>query len=313
MQVYKSIDHIPYEKNSHLTMGAFDGIHAGHRNIIAELVRRSEKKNHRSVLVTFYPHPQSIVQKNKSPIDLLTPLDEKVAILEGLGLDAVLVIPFTEGLVKMEPEVFIRDMLIQSVGVCEFIVGYNHVFGRAHKGNAEVIVALGKRYHFSVEVIKAVSINGDMVSSTKIRQMLHQGDIIKANQYLGRNYRLEGIVKKGNHIGQKIGFPTANIEVVGERKLIPKNGVYAVRVTVEGKQFFGMTNIGYRPTVDGKHQEIEVHIHHFAGNLYHQKIEIEFVQHIRDEKQFDSIDTLISQIELDRISSMEMLSKNLRR
>lgn len=313
MQIYRSIDHIPYEKNTHLTIGTFDGIHVGHQHIIEELVRRAQKEKHRSVLVTFYPHPQSIIQKNKSVINLLTPLDEKLIILQEFGLDAVLVIPFTDALVKMEPEMFIHDILVQGIGVCDFIVGYNHVFGRAHRGNAELIAVLGKHYHFAIEVVKPVHINGDLISSTKIRQMLCQGHIIKANQYLGRNYRLIGIVKKGNHVGQKIGFPTANIKVVGEHKLIPKNGVYAVRVNFKGKQFSGMANIGFRPTVDGKHQEVEVHIHHFSGNLYRQKIEVEFVQRIRDEKQFDSIDTLISQIELDRISSIEMLSKNMRR
>ncbi len=294
-------------------MGTFDGIHLGHQKIIEELVRKSREKKGRSVLVTFHPHPQSIIHRKTHSVGLLTPLDEKLAILKKLNLNVVLIIPFTDELVNMEPETFIDNMLVQSIGVCEFVLGYNHVFGHGQRGNVKLISELGKRLHFTVEVVGPVSINGDIISSTKIRQMLHQGDIIEANQYLGWNYRLEGIVKKGNHVGQKLGFPTANIEVVGEQKLLPKNGVYAVLVDIEGKQFSGMANIGFRPTVDGKHQEIEVHIHHFSGDLYYQHIGIEFIQRIRDERQFESMDALISQIEADRISSMEILSKNVRR
>ncbi len=313
MQVYQSIDQIPYEKCSYVTIGTFDGIHLGHQKIIEELVQKSRQRKGRSVLVTFHPHPQSIVHKKTHPIDLLTPLDEKLEKLEELGLDVVLVIPFTDKLVNMEPEIFIDEILVQSVGVSEFILGYNHVFGRGQRGDAKLISELGKRYHFTVEVVGPVNIGGDIISSTKIRQMLHRGDIIKANQCLGRNYRLIGIVKKGNHIGQKLGFPTANIEVVGDQKLIPKNGVYAVLVLIEGTPFSGMANIGFRPTVDGKHQEIEVHIHQYSGNLYHQRIEIVFVQRIRDERRFESTEALISQIKQDRISSIKILSKNTRR
>ncbi|MBN2029023.1 bifunctional riboflavin kinase/FAD synthetase [bacterium] len=313
MQVYHAIDQIPYEKGSCLTIGTFDGIHLGHQKIIGELVQRSHQKKGRSVLITFHPHPQLVIQKKTNPIDLLTPIEEKLTILEGLGLDAVLVIPFTDELVNMEPEIFVDKVLVQSVGVSEFILGYNHVFGRGQRGDVKLIGELGKHHHFTVEVIGPVSISGDIISSTKIRQMLHQGDIIKANQYLGRNYRLEGIVKKGNHIGQKLGFPTANIKVIGEHKLLPKNGVYAVLIDIEDGQFSGMANIGYRPTVNGKHQETEVHIHYFSGDLYHQHIAVEFIQRIRDERQFESTGALISQIERDRINSIEMLSKNMRR
>ncbi len=313
MQVFRSINGFPYEKNSHLTIGTFDGIHLGHQCIVQELVRRSQGKKDRSVLVTFHPHPQSIIRRKNDSMKLLTPLDEKLTILNHFNLDVVLIIPFTKKMLSMEPETFISDMLVQHVGVCEFIIGYNHAFGRERRGGVEIISELGKRFHFSVDVINPVYMEGDVISSTKIRQMLSEGDISKANRYLGRNYRIEGIVKEGNNRGQKFGFPTANIGVIGEQKAIPKNGVYAVLVSVEGNQYFGMTNIGCRPTVDGKHQEIEVHIHNFSGNLYHQHIYVEFIQYIRDEKQFASVDALVSQIEQDRISSIDILSEHLRR
>ncbi|MCJ7812688.1 bifunctional riboflavin kinase/FAD synthetase [bacterium] len=296
-----------------MTVGTFDGIHLGHQYIIQELVRRSQEKKDRSVLVTFHPHPQSIIRQKNDSMQLLTPLDEKLTILENFNLDVVLIIPFTKKMLDMEPETFIHDVLVQHVGVYEFIIGYNHAFGRERRGDVELINALGKRYHFSVDVVNPVQVEGDIISSTKIRQMLSEGAVSKVNRYLGRNYRLEGVVKKGNNRGQKFGFPTANIDVIGEQKVIPKNGVYAVLVTIEGDQYLGMTNIGYRPTVDGKHLEIEVHVHNFSGNLYHKHIQIEFIQRIRDEKQFESVDALVLQIERDRVSSIEMLSDDLRR
>lgn len=312
MNIYRSINEVPYEKNSILTIGTFDGIHLGHRKVIGDLIRTARQKKIRSVLVTFYPYPQTIVRTLKSPIELLTPLDEKIRLLKELGLDILLVIPFTQELSHTEPDIFVESVLVNSVGVCDFIIGYNHAFGKGRRGGAELLKELGSRFDFSVNVTQPVEIDGGGVSSTRIRHLLLQGDVRGGNRLLGRYYSLEGLVKKGNNLGNKIGFPTANIDVFCEKKLIPRDGVYAVVVHFNVEGLPGMANIGYKPTMDGKNRGIEVHIHNFSGDLYNKKLKVEFIDRIRDEKQFDSVEKLVSQIELDRKMSIELLSKSLK-
>lgn len=310
MNIYRSIDEIPYQKESHLTIGTFDGIHLGHRKIIEDLVSRAGQKNARSVLVTFYPHPQTVVRARKSPIQLLTPIDEKIALLQTFGLDAVLVIPFTQELSRIEPKTFVEEILVRSIGVREFIIGYNHRFGRGRRGGKDLLEELGPLFDFSVDVVKPVEIEGEGVSSTRIRHLFLEGKIRRGNCFLGRRYSLEGIVRRGSHLGEKIGFPTANLEVIGENKLIPGDGVYAVMVYLDGERLLGMANIGYKPTLDGTHRCIEVHIHDFSGHLYGKTLQVEFVDRIRDERRFGSVEALISQIEHDRRRSVELLSNN---
>jgi len=313
MKVYRSIEKIPYREDSLLTIGTFDGIHLGHRRIVDDLVRKARHEGVRSVLVTFYPHPQTVVHAGEFPIGFLTPLDEKIALLEGLGLDVLLVIPFSLELSRTEPETFVGKILVQRVGVCEFIIGSNHAFGRERKGGVKLLRELGSRYGFTVDVIAPVEIDGAVVSSTRIRHLLLDGQVSRGNRLLGWNYRLEGVVKKGKKLGKTFGFPTANIDVVGEKKLVPGDGVYAVVVHVDGNKFPGMVNIGCRPTLDGGCRGVEVHIHDFSDDLYSKKLKVEFIDRIRDEKHFDSVNALISQIELDREKSLELLAKNFRK
>jgi riboflavin kinase/FMN adenylyltransferase len=310
MRIYRSIENVPHRKDSHLTIGMFDGIHLGHQKILEDLIRGAETANARSVLVTFDPHPQTLMKRNAAPIELLTPFDEKMTLLERTELDGVLVVPFTEALSRMTPESFVSDFLVKTVGVQEFTIGYNHAFGRDRKGDAALLRRLGSRYDFTVDVVEPVQINGEKVSSTRIRHLIGEGEVSLANRLLGRFYSIEGNVVKGEKVGKRIGFPTANVESTQENKLVPGDGVYAVMVCIDGDVLPGMANIGFRPTMDGTRRGIEVHIHGFTGNLYGRKLRMEFVERIRDERRFDSIDALISQIEFDRKRSIELLSKH---
>ena len=309
MRIYRSIEKVPYSKNSHLTIGMFDGIHLGHRKILDDLIRGTERANARSVLVTFDPHPQTLMKRKTVPIELLTSFNEKMSLLEGMELDVVLVVPFTEALSQLAPESFVRDLLVKTVGVQEFTIGYNHAFGRDRKGDAALLRNLGSRYDFAVNIVEPVKINGEIISSTRIRCLLREGEVQSGNMLLGRRYGIKGVVVKGKSMGGKIGFPTANIEVVGENKLVPGDGVYAVLVRVDSNILPGMANVGFGPTLDGTRRGVEVHVHNFSGDLYGQILRMEFVERIRDEKHFDSIDALISQIEFDRKRSIELLSK----
>ena len=313
MRVYRSTDEISYRKDSVITLGTFDGIHVGHRRIIGDLVRRAKEMDARSVLITFYPHPQTVVQTHADPIGLLTPLDEKVALLEATGLDAVLVLTFTQEFGRMEPEDFVERVLVDSVGISEFIIGYNHAFGRERKGDAAFLERLGAKHDFTVDVVPPVLIDGGAVSSTRIRRRLSEGRVVETNRLLGRPYTVDGVVRKGRGLGGKIGFPTANLEVLGEHKLVPRDGVYAVMVELDGKRLSGMANLGCRPTVEGNCHAIEVHIHDFSNILYDQRIRLVFIERIRDEKKFDSVETLVSQMKEDRKQSMALLSRKNRR
>jgi len=311
MIVYRDVDEVPYRKDSYLTIGTFDGIHLGHKKIIQTLVWNAQQKRCRSVVVTFYPHPQTVVRTKEVPIALLTPVDEKIVLLESLGPDVVLILPFSQELARLKPEIFVSEILVSKIGVQKFIIGYNHAFGQGRKGSEKLLRELGSQFDFSVDVVSPVKVGNEPVSSTRIRHYLLDGNVHRANLLLGRNYTVEGIVKKGKNIGEKFGFPTANIDVIGENKLVPKDGVYAVIVYIKGKMFQGMANIGYKPTVDGSSWNVEIHIHNFSDDLYNEKLRVEFIDRIRDEKRFDSIDALISQIKKDREKSIELLSKNL--
>lgn len=314
MEVYRSIDEIPHEKDSCLTVGTFDGVHLGHRKIVSRLVRSARRRTLlRSVLITFSPHPQMVVQRRDPPIGLLTPLPEKIGLLEGLHLDVLLVLSFTHELAGMKPEVFVEDVVVRHVGVREFIIGYNHAFGQERRGGEKLLRELGTKFDFSVAVVPPVDVAGETVSSTRIRKLLYEGQVRRGNRLLGRHYSLKGVVTRGKRLGKQFGFPTANVEVSEKGKLIPGDGVYAVFVHLDEKSFTGVANIGCRPTVNGKSRGVEVHIHDFSGDLYDRRIKLEFIDRIRDEKQFDSVSALVSQIALDREKSRKLLSKNMRR
>ena len=313
MQSYRSIEHIPYRKDSHVTLGTFDGIHRGHRKIISELVHRAKSHDARSVLITFDPHPQDIIRGDGKAIGLLNTLDEKLQLLEILELDALLVLPFNESLRRMEPSRFVEELLVHRVGMQEFILGFNHAFGKQRRGNVELLEELGKRYRFHVDVIPPVEVDGNVVSSTRIRSLLRDGKVNVANRLLGRPYSLEGIVRSGNRLGIELGFPTANIEVKGKDKLVPADGVYAVSVILGDRELVGTANLGFSPTVDGDTHRLEVHIHDFSDDVYDHPLQIRFVDRIRDEEKFDTVEALVKQMEKDKKRSMHIVSRKLRR
>ncbi len=309
MNVYRSIDDVPYQKNTLITLGTFDGIHHGHRAIIHQLTEEAREQRARSVLITYYPHPQSVVTTRRSFLGLLTPVEEKVDILGSMDLDVVLIFPFTPQLAQTEPEDFIRNVLVKKIGVQKFVIGYNHAFGKGRRGGGDLLRRMGRQIGFSVDIVPPVEVDGETVSSTRIRKLLKEGHVRLANRLLGWHYSVRGIVKKGENVGKKLGFPTANIDVLGDKKLIPGDGVYAVFAQVDENKLAGMANLGCRPTMSGTHRAVEVHIHDFEGDLYGKQIRIEFIERLRDEKQFDSTDALASQIAMDQKKSMELLSK----
>ncbi len=308
MDIIRSVQALEYHPNTILSVGTFDGIHRGHQRIISALVRDAARHHARSLLVTFDPHPQTILKNRADRIELLTPEEEKCELLSLLHLDGVLLLPFTLEMARMDPRSFIREILVQKIGLHTVVVGYDHAFGMNRSGNALLLGEMGRELAFSVRVIDPVVVEGETVSSTAIRHHLYARKIEAANRLLGREYTVYGVVTEGRKLGSKLGFPTANLKTAGEHKLLPGNGVYAVRVTVDGIRYPGMANLGVRPTVDGKSRTLEVHILDFERDIYSKKIKVEWVSLIRDEMAFDSTSSLISQMQKDRHSVEQLIT-----
>lgn len=296
--------------NTVLTVGTFDGVHAGHRVLMNTVLRKAEERNARSVIVTFDPHPREIINPGDAGIKLLTTLQERREVLEELGIDTLLVIPFDRDFSLLTAEEFIRDIIYTKVGVSEFVIGYDHHFGRDREGTIETVERLGKKLDFESYVVSKQEVGDQTVSSTAIRNAIsEEGNMRKAARMLRRRYRLSGAVVHGDKRGKEIGFPTANIHPLDERKIIPRQGVYAVKATVEGKQWGGMMNIGVRPTFDGEGQTLEVHLFEFDQDIYGKTIEIQFVERIRDEKEFEGVEQLIEQLNKDKSSAQKILAR----
>lgn len=294
-------DQIERNDQSLVTVGTFDGVHLGHQSIIKYLVDRSKKIDALSVAVSFDPHPRQIVKG--VPVPLLTTINERAEAFEELGLDRFIVIPFTKEFANTGAEEFVVDILVNRIGLKEIVIGHDHGFGKGREGDKELLVSLGNTYNFSVDVIPAQSMELDIVSSTRIRETLQGvGDVSLVEKLLGRRYSLSGRVVKGDGRGAGIGFPTANIHVSHPQKIIPAKGVYAVFVHLHGERVgMGMLNIGVRPTFEGEDTRIEVHIFDLDENLYERDIRVEFVQRIRDEKKFNSVDALVQQLSKDKV------------
>jgi len=310
MNVYPYSSEIPRLKRVIATLGTFDGVHRGHRKIIKYLVERAQKLNGNSLLVTFDKHPLKVIKDGAGSVENLSAFDEKIAIIESLGVKYTLLIPFTREISQYEPEYFLKKIILDRLEVHEFVIGYDHAFGKGRRGDRNFLIELGKKSGFSVHVVNPVRINNEVVSSTRIRQLLDQGKIQSANEMLGSNYSLNGVVKKGKGMGEKWGVPTANLFLSDDnQKLIPKNGIYAVLVYLGKKRFQGVCYIGTCPTVDGNQREIEIHLHRFQGDLYDRELKIEFIDYIREEKKFENVDVMVSEIEKDKATSIKILSK----
>lgn len=304
------LDQISTDASSVVTVGTFDGVHVGHRAILRYLVDRAAERFGTSVVLSFDPHPREVVHGEAVP--LLTTVEERAQVMEQLGIDRFIVIPFTEEFSKLQAESFVGDVLVRRIGLQEIVIGYDHAFGRDRRGDADLLSDLGKEHGFTVDIIPAQVVEEHVVSSTEIREALTEdGDVKLAAQMLGRLYSLKGEVVRGDGRGRKIGFPTANISVDHPRKVIPATGVYAVRATRIGddrrETYAGMMNIGNRPTFEGLDFAIEVHLLEFSGDLYGKDLRIEFVDRMRDERKFDSVDGLIEQLSQDRSRCKQLL------
>ena len=291
-----------------ITIGTFDGVHIGHRQILLRLINNAKQLNLNAVLLTFFPHPRMVLQKETN-IKLLNTLDEKIEILESLGLNYTIVHPFTKEFSRLSAIEFVRDILVNQLKTKKIIIGYDHRFGRNRNANINDLIAFGTTLDFEVEEISAQEVDEVSVSSTKIRMALENADIDTANSYLGYAYMLTGVVKKGKGIGRQLAFPTANLYIKESYKLIPKNGVYVVQSSIDGKVYYGMMNIGFNPTVEGKEKTIEVHFFDFNQDLYERKIKVELLHHIRDEHKFDSVEALKEQLTKDKQTSLALITK----
>ena len=283
-------------------------MHLGHRKIISRMNEIARKIEGESVLLTFDPHPRMVLYPEDHGLQLLTTLDEKVALLKESGIDNLIVHPFTREFSRTTSIDFVRNILVNQLGTNRLVIGYDHHFGRNREGSFEHLKEFGPLYGFEVEEIPAEELEDVSISSTKIRQALDQGDVATANSCLGSVYRISGFVIEGNKLGRQLGFPTANIRIDHTNKLIPANGVYAVLTAVNGQFFKGMLNIGHRPTVNAlQTRTIEVHIFDFEGDLYGKTIELHFKERIRDEQKFEGLQALQQQLELDKLQSLHLL------
>ncbi|MFD2532140.1 bifunctional riboflavin kinase/FAD synthetase [Gracilimonas halophila] len=303
------LNDITRQPNSVITVGTFDGVHKGHRALIGTVVSKAKERGARSVVVTFDPHPREIINPGKEGIKLLTTLKERCEILEDLGVDVLLVIPFDRDFSLLTSEEFVRDIIHKKVGVSEFVIGYDHHFGRDREGTIDTIKNLGQELGFDSYVVSKQEMGDVTISSTVIRKTLaEEGNVKRAAEYLNRNYLLNGIVMHGDERGRTIGYPTANLKPEHENKVIPKNGVYAVKVRVQGEWFGGMMNIGVRPTFDDPVRTIEVNIFDFDREIYGETIQVRFIERIRNEKKFNGIEELKAQLDSDKDKSLEILS-----
>lgn len=305
------LNEVKRDLNTVLTVGTFDGVHAGHKVLINRVLEIAEEKNARSVIVTFDPHPRDIINPGKAGIKLLSSLDERSEILADLGIDEMVVIPFDRDFSLLTSEEFVRDIIWGKIGVSAFVIGYDHQFGRDREGTIETVQELGRKLGFQTHVVSKQEVEDKTVSSTAIRQAIQvDGNMELAATLLDRYYILNGTVVHGDKRGKKIGYPTANIHPQNEKKVIPKRGVYAVWVRFEDTFYKGMMNIGERPTFNDENTVLEVHILDFDRDIYGKDIQLQFVKRIRDEKKFDGIDDLKNQLGADEKNVRSVLENN---
>ncbi|HET8735091.1 MAG TPA: bifunctional riboflavin kinase/FAD synthetase [Pricia sp.] len=295
-----------------ITIGTFDGVHIGHRKILERLIKNAAALNLKSTVLTFFPHPRMVLQKD-ADIKLLNTIDEKTRILRDMGLDQLIIHPFSKEFSRLSAIEFVRDILVGNLKTKKIIIGYDHRFGRNRNANITDLRAFGGTLGFEVEEISAQEVDEVSVSSTKIRKALEEGDIPTANAYLGYNYMLTGKVEKGKGLGRQIEFPTANLHIAENYKLVPKNGVYTVQSELFGQKVYGMMNIGENPTVPGKGFSIEINYFDFDRDLYGQQIQVDILHRIRDEKRYDSMERLKSQIYKDKEVSLDYISREIKK
>ena len=310
MQIHYGLDKF-IARRPVVTIGTFDGVHLGHRKVISKLQKISARSTGESVVFTFYPHPRIIVAPQENSLRILTSQEEKIDLLQKIGIDHLVIYPFTEEFSKLSYAEFVKNILVEKMHLSYLVTGYDHKFGQDREGDFMSLKKLSHQYGFEVERTDELLMDNDEVSSTKIRKTLDEGNIQKANQYLGYQYILNGRVIEGKQLGRKLGFPTANIETYDKYKLVPRDGVYAVRVDLNGLLYKGMLNVGMRPTVNynADNRSIEVHLFDFDGDIYHADITLHFVDKIRNEQKFSGLDELREQLLKDKVTALKLLSK----
>ncbi|MEG8946037.1 bifunctional riboflavin kinase/FAD synthetase [Rosettibacter firmus] len=308
MKVYKDISEFKKDKITAITVGSFDGLHIGHQKILKKLLEITNQINGTSVLLTFDPHPRMVISKNFD-FKILTTLEEKISLLEKYGIENLIIQNFTKEFSNISSDDFIKKILVDKIGISHIIIGHDHKFGKDRLGDEKKLKELGDIYNFNVTSVEAEIIDGQIVSSTKIRKALMEGDIEKVNLFLGRNYSIIGKVVEGAKRGKMLGFPTANIQLNDSNKAIPAGGVYAVNVKLRDQNYSGIMNIGKRPTFESNnHTVLEVNLFDFNDNIYNEIIQVDFIKRIRDEKKFESKDELINQIKYDIQKAKEILT-----
>ncbi len=310
MEVIHSISNYQPKRPSILTIGTFDGVHIGHQKIIRDLVSKAKEEDLCALVLTFFPHPRMVLQKD-TQLKMIDTLEEKRQLLESLGVEILIVQPFTLEFSRLTAIEYTRDILVNGLNISKLIIGYDHRFGRNREATVEDLKHFGLDYDFSVEEIPAQDIASIAVSSTKVRNAISAGEIKKANQYLGRPFSLCGSIVKGDKIGRKIGYPTANLDIKETYKLRPQNGVYLVQSHLNNQKYFGMMNVGKRPTVYGKQIQTEIYFFDFDGDLYGNKLKIELLEKIRDEQKYDSLESLGNQLSIDQKSCQKLIPKYL--
>lgn len=307
MQVHRSLDNLPEFKNTVVTVGTFDGVHVGHRQIIKQLKEEAKQINGETVIITFHPHPRTIVA-GKKPVPLLNSLNEKIFLLEQLGINHVVIVPFNEAFANQTPQAYVQHFLFEKFHPNTIIIGYDHKFGKHRSGDYHLLEKYGQELGFAVKEIPEKIINESTVSSTIIREALQQHDIENANKYLGYHYFFEGIVVDGNKLGRTLGYPTANIIVRDEMKLVPANGIYVAEAEIPEEnsgKLQGMMSIGVRPTIDGHNRTIEINIFNFEKDIYGKTLKVFMHKFLREEEKFNSLDALKAQMLKDKAESFK--------
>ena len=311
MRIIKDLVEIKRDQNSVITLGTFDGLHIGHQQIVDTVLQKASQSAGRSFLITFDPHPRKVIP-GRNDVKILSTLDEKVVVLEHLGMENLFVINFTTEFSKQSPEEFVEKYLVEGIGLREVVIGYDHHFGKSRDGNFELLQKLGNKFEFSVTLIPEYSVDGITVSSTKIRNALLDGDVLKAGKMLGRNYSFKGTIVHGDGRGRQLGFPTANLSIDNEDKLIPAKGIYAAECVVENEKHFGLLSLGSRPTFheDGKIIP-EFYIFDFDKDIYEEVMQVNMIEKIRDEEKFSSVEKLITRMKKDEEIGRKILSKQI--
>jgi riboflavin kinase/FMN adenylyltransferase len=308
MIVHRDIEQLPLFRNAVITIGTFDGVHAGHLQIIKQLKEEAARINGETVIITFHPHPRLVIQTGKSEIHLLNTLEEKTELLKKQDIDHLVVVPFTREFSEQAAELYIEDFLVKKFRPHTIIIGYDHHFGNKRKGDYRLLEAYAGKFNYVVKEIPEHVLNQVIISSTRIRGALLNADPETANRFLGYDYFFEGKVVEGNKLGRTLGYPTVNLELADANKLVPANGIYAVSVTVNNRSYNGMMSIGVRPTIGISARTVEVNIFDFDENIYGQTVRVFVKKYLREEKKFNDLDELKAAIAEDKINAIAWFS-----